>query len=87
MAFFGISGKYLHFKTKLCLEIVTKTGQDAKRFWFNVNVDPLASLVGTDHNQDSDSSNVLRRTNPFLTNSDDVHPISVLVNNLDYSSN
>ena len=55
-------GKYVHFKTKLCLELVTKT--EKRKYWFKIKVDPQVALIATDIN-DSDSSNVLKKTNPF----------------------
>ena len=57
---------HVNFKTKLCIEMTTKT--EKTKYWFKIKVDPLTSLSSYDYG-DSDSSNVLRRTNPFLNTS------------------
>ena len=56
-------GSHVNFKTKLCIEMTTKSEQT--KYWFKIKVDPQTSLSCYDFG-DSDSSNVLRRTNPFL---------------------
>ena len=59
--------KTIFFKTKLCLELITKNSQ--KKFWFKIKVDPPSTswMATYDQREDLDSSKVLKRTNPFLT--------------------
>ena len=61
--------KTIFFKTKLCLELITKNSQ--KKFWFKIKVDPPSTswMATYDQGEDVDSSKVLKRTNPFLTHS------------------
>ena len=61
--------KTIFFKTKLCLELITKNSQ--KKFWFKIKVDPPSTswMATYDQREDVDSSKVLKRTNPFLTHS------------------
>lgn len=66
------SGRFVHFKTKLRLEVMAKDGK-MKIVWLSIRVYP--PVVQFDSGKDGDSSVVLRRTNPFLPSTEDYQPV------------
>merc|ERR1719483_976764 len=62
-------GKFVQCKSRLCFEMVTKSNQyNVKKWFIPVRIDPHSTaLEGSMEYYDSESSSILRRTNPFLT--------------------
>ena len=70
-------GKFAHFKTKLCIELVTKGRQKVEKIWASIRVEPAHCPGNFFEYYSPNSSAILQRTNPFTPKehySEESHP-------------